>query len=129
MKDQQHTLRIFNFSNPQASTEILSVLGDKFVNTLPFKWEITTDYKASDVVIWDGVITPKNRHYVDQIVNDSDKKIILLVGESVTLLKQSPVAKMVEMDRSNVVELFGWTLIPEEILSAFQTCYQKLGHV
>lgn len=129
MKEKQRTLRIFNFSNPLSNTEILSVLGDKFKNALPFKWEFISDYKSADVIMWDGVITPKNKYYVEKIISDSNQKIILLVGESVTLLKESPVARLVEMDRSNIVELFGWTLIPEEILAAFQTCYQKLNYV
>lgn len=130
MKEKINTLKIFNFSHPLITTEILSLNGDKFNKTLPFSWEITSDYASSDVVLWDGVITVKNAEAVEKMIDDvKSGKVLLLIGESLTLLKDHPMVKLQNTENLNCVELFGWNILPEEILAAFETCHKKLKHV
>lgn len=130
MKDKQTPLRIYSFSHPLMLTEWLSILGNKYLETLPFAWEITNDYKNSDVVIWDGVITSKNRGLIETMLPDfKASKILLLMGESMTLFRDHPAVKFVDTSELKFVEVSGWSILPEEILSALETCYQKLKNV
>lgn len=130
MKDKNQTLKIFNFSHPLMQTEIFSLTGDKYKDTLPFKWEITSDYAASDVVLWDGVITVKNKEAVEKVIDDvKSGKVLFLLGESETLLKNHLMVKLQNTENLNCVARFGWNVLPEEILSALEICYKKSKHV
>lgn len=130
MKDKNQTLKIFNFSHPLMQTEVFSLLGDKYKDTLSFKWEITNDYAASDVVLWDGVITVKNKEAVEKVIDDiKSGKVLFLLGESETLFKNHPMVKLQNTENLNCVARFGWNILPEEILSALETCYKKSKHV
>jgi hypothetical protein len=130
MKQKIELIKVFNFSHPLMATEVLSVLGDKFSGSLPFEWELSKDYSSSDIVLWDGVITAKNQKIVDKILGDiKSGKVLLLVGESQTLLKQHPWIKTLNTENLNLVELSSWSVLPEEILGALENCYKKLKHV
>ena len=130
MKEKIEPLRIYNFSHPLMMTEIFSIAGDKFANALSFSWEITTNYEFANVVLWDGIITPKNQSFVDKILKDINSgKILLLIGESMTLLLNHPGLKILKPENLNYVELAGWSILPEEILSALEVCHKKLKYV
>lgn len=130
MKDKNQTFKIYNFSHPLMQTEIFSLTGDKYKDILSFKWELSNDYASSDVVLWDGVITVKNREAVEKMIDDvKSGKVLFLLGESETLLKNHPLVKLQKTENLNCVELFGWNILPEEILSALETCYKKSKHV
>jgi Ni,Fe-hydrogenase III small subunit len=130
MKEKEKTLQIFNFSHSLINTELLSLLGNKYHGALPFSWEFTTEIESSDVILWDGVITPKNNRYVEKLLSESRSgKILLLLGESRTLFQEQPGIKLLNIDHLNIVELPGWNALPEEILSSFYTCYKKLKNV
>ncbi len=130
MKEQIEPLRIYNFSHPLMMTEIFSIAGDKFANALSFNWEMTTNYEIANVVLWDGIITPKNQVFVDKILKDiKSGKILLLIGESMTLLMNHPGLKILKPENLNYVELTGWNILPEEILSALEVCHKKLKYV
>lgn len=130
MKNKTSVLKIYNFSHPLISTELLSISGDKYVHTLPFQWEVVRNYDSSDVVLWDGIITPKNQNAVSKILTDvTGPKILLLIGESMTLLKDHPIVKIINPEGLNFVEVSGWSALPEEILQALEICHKKLKHV
>jgi hypothetical protein len=130
MKQKIAPIKVFNFSNPLMATEVLSVLGDKFAASLPFEWELSKDYASSEIVLWDGIITPKNQKIVDKILDDiKSGKVLLLLGESQTLHKERQGVKILNTENLNVVELSSWSVLPEEILGALEDCYKKLKHV
>jgi Ni,Fe-hydrogenase III small subunit len=111
-------------------TEVMSLVGDKYSTALPFAWEFSTDYASSQVVLWDGVITVKNASIVEKMIEDVKKgKVLLMIGESMTLLKDHPMVKIQNTENLNVVEVPGWNVLPEEILVAIETCQKKSGHV
>lgn len=130
MKEKVAPIKIFSFSHPLMNTEWLSIQSDKFSRALNFEWEMVTDYASSEIVVWDGVITPKNKEIVSMMFNDfKENKVLLLIGESMTLLKSHPVVQMLNPTGLRVVEVAGWNILPEEILSALELAQQKLKHV
>lgn len=130
MKEKIRLLKIFNFSHPLMNTEVLSLLGDKYRETLPFQLELSSDYNSSDVILWDGVMTPRNHKIVEKILRDvKTGKVLLLIGESLTLFKDHALVRSLSTENLNCVELPGWNLLPEEILMALETCYKKSKHV
>jgi len=130
MKETQRTLKIFSLSTPLIFTELLSVIGDKYKSALPFSWEFTRDFSSADIVVWDGVETLKNQKIVQKVLGSlSAKKILLLVDGSSTLLGKESPSKVVKVDKAECVELRGWNILPEDILSAFEACQKKLEHV
>lgn len=130
MKEKTVSLKIYSFSHPLIQTEWLTILGDKYNRTLPFEWEMTADMKAAHVIAWDGVITPKNEALVEELLNEvKGNKLLLLIGESMTLLKNHPIVKIFDPKEINYVELAGWSILPEEILATLELCQQKLNHV
>lgn len=130
MKQKIESIKIFNFSHPLVVTEVFSLLGDKFSHGLPFSWELSKNYNESEIILWDGVMTPKNQKVVDKILSDvKTGKVLLLIGESQTLHKERPGMKLLNTENLNMVELSSWSVLPEEILGALETCYKKLKHV
>jgi hypothetical protein len=130
MKEKEAALKIYNFSQPLIYTEWLSIQSDKFSHSLPFEWEIVSDYASSDVVVWDGIITPKNNKITSAMVKDfKDSKILLLFGESMTLFRNHPLVKMLNPEGLRYVEVSGWNILPEDILAALELCREKLKNV
>lgn len=130
MKEEAKVLKIFQLSHPLMTTEWLSIFGDKYHNALSFKWMMVTDIKEADVVVWDGVITPKAAPLLGPLLEEfKQNKILLLVGESMTSLRNHPLVKLASLDGLRFVEISGWSILPEEILGAIEVCHQKLTNV
>lgn len=130
MKEKVAPVKIYNFSHPLMNTEWLSIQSDKFSRSLPFEWQMVNDYASAEIVIWDGVITPKNAELTSVMFKDfKDSKVLLLLGESMTLLKNHPTVKMLNPEGLRFVEVAGWNILPEEILSALEVCREKLKNV
>lgn len=130
MKEKVAPVKIYNFSHPLMTTEWLSIQSDKFSRTLPFEWEMVNDYASAEIVVWDGVITPKNAEITDSMIKDfKESKVLLLLGESMTLLRHHPVVRMLNPEGLRYVEVAGWNILPEEILSALELCREKLKNV
>ncbi len=130
MKEKPAPLRIYNFSHPLMHTEWVTLVGDKYHRTLPFEWEMVKNIASAQVIAWDGIITPKNQNIVDELlISLKENKILLLIGESITLLENHPVVKMIDTKGFKFVEVAGWNILPEEILAALESCHQKLNHV
>ena len=130
MKKKPIPIKIFSFSHPMVQAESLSVLGDKYKHALPFEWEVVSDLTQAQIIAWDGVVSLKNQLLVDQILTEVKKdKVLLLIRESMTLLKDHSIVKLYEPHEINYVEVSGWGILPEEILAALNECYKKLKHV
>jgi hypothetical protein len=130
MKETHEPLRLFSFSHLLLATELPALTGDKYAHALPFPWVLTADYDAADVVLWDGVITPRNRGAVVRLLADArGPKVLLLVGESATLLRDNPVAELVDPAGLNAVELPNWNLLPEDLLAALVECRKRVTRV
>lgn len=128
-KIEDKSLKIYNFSHPLVKTEWMSILGDKYRDALPFSWEIVDDHTSADVIVWDGVIGPKSKA-INSVLEELKKaKILLLMGEGMTSLKSHPLVNLIDLDQIKYVEVSGWSILPEDILSALETCYQKFSHV
>jgi len=120
-------LKIFCLSHPLFDTEWLSLLGDKYQGALEFDFTIVDDISEAQVVVWDGIITPKNTFYLKPVLEKiRASKILLLQGELRTLFVGHPFVKMVNLENMKYVELPGLTVLPEELLSALEQCHQKL---
>ncbi len=130
MKEKKQLLKIFNLGHPLLVTESFSILGDKFLHALPFEFEYVQDMGLADVIIWDGILTPKNHDLVQSILEEMKKsKVLLLLGESMTLFNNHPIVKIFDPTNLNYVEVPGWNVLPEELLGALELCYQKLQNV
>lgn len=130
MKEKQIDFKIFHFSHPLMQTEMISLVGDKYKDILPFSWSFVNSFKDADVVVWDGIVTPRNQNYIkDMLENIGSSKVLLLLGESLTLFKNHPMVQEINLDSVKTVELASWNVLPEEILAAFEVCREKLAHV
>jgi Ni,Fe-hydrogenase III small subunit len=130
MNEKQPVLKIYNFSHPLMNTEIFSIQGDKYFKGLPFEWAVVNDFALADIVIWDGILTAKNTDILQPMIESfKTSKVLLLLGESMTLFKNHPMVKLVDLSDLKYVELSGWNVLPEEILSALDLCWEKLKNV
>lgn len=130
MNKKNTTLKLFNFSHPLMNTEMYSIAGDKYSGTLSFTFEFVDNINDSDVVLWDGLITSKNKNVAEIILGlIGPERILLLIGESLTLFREHPMVKLIDYKNLNLMELPGWNVLPEEILQTLTECYKKLKNV
>lgn len=130
MKEKKVSLKIFSFTHPLVHTEWQAIRGDKYTRTYSFEWEFVSELNDAHIIAWDGVITPKNQKLVEEILEAlKSQKTLLLIGESMTIFKNHPIVKMFQPENINCIEVSGTTILPEDILAAFNQCYQKLNHV
>lgn len=105
-------------------------MGDKYCHALPFELVFTEKLEEAAVVVWDGVITPKMERIFPAIEEELKKgKILILTGESQTLYKNHSNVRFFHSPEVATIELHGWTVLPEEMLAALETCYQKITNV
>lgn len=129
MKEEIKPLKVFSLSSFLTSTEIFSLLGNKYAGSLPFKIELTNDWEVSNLVLWDGIITQKNQSSVSKIMETlGPSRRVLLLSDSRSLWMNHPQVKMAELNPEFFDELNSWTVLPEEILYAFENSYKKLTH-
>lgn len=130
MAQPKQVLKIFSLGHPLMHTEWKSILGDKYCHALPFDYEVTQSLEDASVIAWDGVISLKQRRLEEEILSQLRKgKILLRMGESQTLFQGHPFIKLFNSSEISTVPLYGWSVLPEEILAALEECYQKLAHV
>lgn len=128
MKEEKLKLKILNFSNPMMRTEMFSLMGDKFRHVLPFDWEFVSDEKEANVIVWDGVITKKIAPVIKPL-NFRQGRVLIILGEPQTLIDSNAEVKSFNAQGVDVIQLSGWSILPEEILMAFDEAYKKLTHV
>jgi hypothetical protein len=130
MSKNKPVLKIFSFGHPLMTTEWRSILGDKYCHALPFDYVITDNMGDASVIAWDGVVSLKFRGFQAELEKQLTKgKVLLLVGESHTLFQKGSLVSIFNNPEIATIQLNGWSVLPEEILSALETCYQKITHV
>lgn len=130
MAQTKPVLTIFSLAHPLQHTEWLSVMGDKYCHALPFDYVMTDNIQEASIIAWDGVISLKQRPMEQELISELKKgKILLRMGEAQTLFKDHPFVKLIDTQDIPTIHLTGWSVLPEEILSALEACYQKLNHV
>ncbi len=129
MAQPRPVLKIFSLGQPLMFTEWRSVLGDKYFHALPFDIVVTDSITEASVIAWDGVISLKQRRLVEEFASLLQGKILLRMGESQTLFRDHPYVKLFDTSGMTEVQLTGWSVLPEEILAALETCYKKITNV
>lgn len=130
MVQKRAVLKIFSLGHPLMTTEWKSILGDKYCHALPFDYEITDMMEEASVIAWDGLISLKQRRNLPEIEAELKKgKVLLMLGESQTLFQDFPIVKFFNDPEIATIHLTGWSVLPEEILAAFEACFQKINHV
>lgn len=129
MANKRSVLKVFCLSLPQLATEWGSILGDKYRHALPFDVEIVSDPIHSQVIAWDGVVSKKFEIILPEIKGLLKDRILLLTGESTTLLSELKLIETPKIEARAVIELPGWTFLPEELLASLQACFERVSHV
>jgi Ni,Fe-hydrogenase III small subunit len=130
MSKEKVVLKIFCLHQPLISTEWKSLMGDKFCYALPFNLSFVESIEEASVIVWDGVVSHKMKRILPDILVQFQKgKILLLMGESHSLFKGSRYVELLNIENIQLVQLSGWSVLPEEILGALETCYQKIINV
>lgn len=130
MKKNEVGLKVLLLSQPLQHTEWLSLMGDKYYSALPFAIEFTHELSAAEIIVWDGVMTPKSQKVYQDVVHSlREGKVLLLQGEARTLLKKHPIVSQVNIEEMKCVDLPGWSILPEEMIVALEKCHQKLKNV
>ena len=129
-KKNKVVLKIFCLNQPFIDTEWRSILGDKYSHALPFDYTITKSIEESTVIAWDGIVSLKLRRILPEIAAHlKSGKVLLMMGESQTLLRDHLLVELFNSPEVSTIQLSGWSVLPEEILAALQTCYQKIANV
>lgn len=124
------SLKVFLLSQPLLNTEWPALQSDKYRHATSFDIEIVQDLAEAEVIAWDGIMAPKTgQHFVKVLDRLVAGAILLLQGEGRVLLKNHAIIKQVDSSSFNVVDLPGWNILPEEMILALETCYQKLKNV
>jgi Ni,Fe-hydrogenase III small subunit len=121
-------MKVHLMSHPLLCTEWLSLKGHKYLHLPDFNWEIVDSPEDADVLVWDGVLSPKAQANLKYLKSLASSKVLLLQGESRIALAQHDYVKLFELDGVRYVELQGWSVLPELLIEALKQCYQKLGH-
>lgn len=130
MKEQRKNYKIFCLANSMMSTELLTLRGSKYADALPFDFEFSQNLQEASIIAWDGVIASRASREIQKIIEAlRNGKILLLLGESYSLFKGFPSVETLPLENLNVVELTGWTVLPEDLLVGLEKCHQKLSHV
>ncbi|MGE3608575.1 MAG: hypothetical protein AB7I27_03215 [Bacteriovoracaceae bacterium] len=120
-------LKIYLLNQPILKTEWYSLLGSKYCDSLPFKFELVDSMDEANVVAWDGVFSAKLE---EKIPFDKLKdKLLILVGDSRSFFKNHPFVKLIDPRQYNCIELSSWNVLPEELLMALDQCYKKISNV
>lgn len=123
------SLNIYCLGGPLLSTEWSSIMGDKYRGHLSFEPILVNSPEAAQVIVWDGVLTPKSAPLIGKLLDTVSEKIIfLLTGEAQTLLKDHPFIKLNSRNLSAVF-LPPSNVLPEELMEALDECRKRAGNV
>jgi hypothetical protein len=128
--NKSEILKIYSLNQPFISSEWRAIEGDKYRHALPFEIVLTDDIEEAQVIAWDGVISLKLKRLVPEIKNYFNQgKVLLLMGESQSLFKNHALVELFNFKDYKIVELTGWSVLPEDILAALEQCHQKFKNV
>ncbi len=126
---EKNTLNIYCLGGPLLSTEWASIMGDKYREHLNFEPVLVASPDEAQVIVWDGVMTPKSHTTISELIDRvGEKTVFLLTGEATTLLQDHPFIRFNTRKLSSVF-LPPSKVLPEEILESLQECRKMVGHV
>src|SRR6478672_6970869 len=97
------TLNIFCLGGPLLSTEWASIMSDKYRAHMAFEPVIVQTPADANIVVWDGILTPKSTPIIGEFLkNLSDKTVLLITGEGKTLFIDHPFVKFQDRVRDAV---------------------------
>ncbi len=125
----KNALNIYCLGGPHLSTEWMSIMGDKYRGHCSFEPVLVSTPEDAEVVVWDGILTPKNSRIIQELLDRlSDKVVFLISGEASTFHLDHPFVRLNSRELPTVFLSPSKTL-PEEILDALQECRKKASHV
>lgn len=124
-------MQIFLLNQTTLEGEWMSLLGDKYREALPFSWTFTDNFQEAQVVAWDGLLTPKLKGELKQVIESlkNGQKILLLQREALTLFEEQSFIEYLDLDQVRYVELQSMNVLPEDLILALESCHRKLAHV
>ncbi len=126
---EKSILNIYCLGGPLLSTEWASIMGDKYREHMSFEPVIVSSPDVAQIVVWDGVMTPKSTPVINEFLEKiSDKTVLLITGEASTLFLDHPFVKL-QTKVKDAVFLPPSRVLPEEILEALDECLRKVTHV
>jgi Ni,Fe-hydrogenase III small subunit len=126
---EKASLNVYCLGGPLLSTEWVGLMSDKYREHMSFTPVIVATPEEAQVIVWDGVTTPKSRRLIRELLDAvSGKVVFLLTGEGATFFQDHPFVRLNRREISSV-HLPPSRVLPEEILEALEECRQKAGHV
>jgi hypothetical protein len=126
---EKSNLNIYCLGGPFLSTEWPSIMGDKYRDHMNFRPVIVSSPEEAQVVVWDGVLTPKSSALINDFLEGlSEKTVLLITGEAATLFSDHPYVKL-QTKMKDAVHLPPSRVLPEEILEVLDECHRKVTHV
>ncbi len=126
---ESNTLSLYCLGGPQLSTEWQSLMGDKYRTHLDFEPVLVCSPENAQVIIWDGVITPKSSTILLELFEKlSEKTVFLITGEAQTFLADHPFVRFSSL-MARAVHLPPSRVLPEELLDALSECRKRLVNV
>lgn len=122
-------LKIFCLGGPLLATEWTSIMGDKYREHMSFEPVIVGNPEEAQVVVWDGVLTPKSSPVINEFLDKiSVNTVLLITGEGPTFFQDHPFVKL-RSQLESAVFLPPSRVLPEEILEALDECRKRAPHV
>lgn len=126
---EKTSLNIYCLGGPLLSTEWSSIMGDKYRAHMNFEPVLVNSPEAAQVIVWDGVLTPKSTPLIGKLIDQvTDKTVFLITGEALTLFRDHPFVKFNSRDLP-AVYLPPSRVLPEELMEALDECRKRAGHV
>lgn len=126
---EKTSLNIYCLGGPLLSTEWSSIMGDKYRAHMNFEPVLVNSPEAAQVIVWDGVLTPKSTPLIGRLIDQvTDKTVFLITGEAPTLFRDHPFVKFNSRDLP-AVYLPPSRVLPEELMEALDECRKRAGHV
>jgi Ni,Fe-hydrogenase III small subunit len=125
----KNALNIYCLGGPLLSTELASIMGDKYREHLSFEPVLVATPDEAQVIVWDGVITPKSQQAITELLDRvGEKTVFLLTGEASTFFLDHPFIRL-NTRKLQSVFLPPSKVLPEEILESLELCRSRSGHV
>lgn len=126
---EKSTFKIYCLGGPLLSTEWNSIMGDKYREHLNFEPVLVSTPDEAQVIVWDGVITPKSQVMISELIDRvSEKTVFLLTGEAATLFQDHPFVRL-NTRKLQSVFLPPSKVLPEELLESLELCRSRSVNV
>lgn len=123
------TLKFYCLGGPLAATEWWSITGDKYRDYKGLHPVMVPSPEEAEVIIWDGVMTPKSASPINELLTRlSSKAVFLITGEAATFHRDHPFVRIDHRDLPAVF-LPPSRVLPEELLDALEECRKRRDHV